>query len=254
MFIWKRILGWSTILLAGCMSIQQIRAKYKTKLLATKDKMTDNNQFATDYINITTKDKTIDNNNQFATDYINITMRHFNTSDPNQKFTKNRALPLIAPFLIVEGKLLCRRPIKEMLDIYGNDDGAGGYKRLKTFVDMINVGLSLANYSYSSLPILFMMGDNHACDVPTEKETFRIDYPRLSWAMPAPRYNQDEWCHAIGVPTYQMWLDYNFETHSSWDDTFSKRAKEYPWSKKIHKAVWRGTTTSYSSYPRNQLR
>ena len=77
---------------------------------------------------------------------------------------------------------------------YGNDDGAGGYKRLKTFVDMINVGLILTNYSTtnSPLPFLFMIGDNHACDVPHEKETFRIDYPRLSWAMPAPRYNQDE--------------------------------------------------------------
>ena len=119
------------------MSIQQIRAKYKTKLLATNIKMTDNNQFETDYNNITMKDKMIDNNNQFATDYINITMRHFNTSDPNQRFTEKRAIhnirqaqsksapseffkvnflgtrcgfPLrrsyIAPFLIAEGKLL----------------------------------------------------------------------------------------------------------------------------------------------------
>lgn len=45
-----------------------------------------------------------------------------------------------------------------MIDMYGSGDvGVGGYKRLKTFVDMINTGLSLTNYSYSSLPILFMM-------------------------------------------------------------------------------------------------
>jgi len=234
MFLWKRILSWSTIILAGCISLLQTRANYKNQLLVAWEKMAGNN-------------------NQFATDYINITMRHFNTSDPNQRFTKNRAIDNIAPFLIAEGKLLCRRPIKQMLDIYGR---AGDYKRLKTFVDMINVGLGLGltNYSttYSSLPILFMNGDGHACDVPTERET--LNYPRLSWAVPAPRYNQDEWCDAIGVPTYQMWLDYKDETHSSWDNTFSKRAKEYPWSKKIHKAVWRGTTTSYSSYPRNKLR
>jgi len=227
MFLWwKRMLSWSTIILAGCISLLQTRgANYKTKLLVAWE-------------------KTTGNNNQFVTDYINITMRQINISDPNQ-------FDNIAPFLLTNGKLLCRRPIKQMIDMYGSG-GVGGYKRLKTFVDMINTGLSLTNYSYSSLPILFMNGDNHACDVPHEKET--LNYPRHSWAMPAPRYNQDVWCHAIGVPTYQMWLDYNFETHSSWDDTFSKRAKEYQWSKKIHKAVWRGSTTSAKSFPRNQLR
>ena len=229
MFLWwKRILSWSTIILAGCISILQTNTNYKNQLLVAWEKTT--------------------GNNQFATDYINITMR---ISDPHQQFTKDHAFDNIAPFLLTNGKLLCRRPIKQMLDTYGSGD-VGRYKRLKTFVDIVNVGLSLTNYSYSSLPILFMNGDNQACDVPHEMET--LNYPRHSWAMPAPRYNQDEWCHAIGIPTYQMWLDYNFETHSSWDDTFSKRAKEYPWSKKIHKAVWRGATTAYSSYPRNQLR
>jgi len=234
MFLWwKRILSWSTIILAGCISLLQTNTNYKNQLLVAWEKRTGNN-------------------NQFVSDYINITMRQINISDPNQQFTKDHAFDNIAPFVLTNGKLLCRRPIKEMLDIYGSGD-VGGYKRLKTFVDMINTGLSLTNYSYSSLPILFMNGDNHACDVPHEKET--LNYPRHSWAMPAPRYNQDEWwCHAIGVPTYQMWLDYRDETHSSWDDAFSKLAKEYTWSKKIHKAVWRGSTTSDKSYPRNKLR
>jgi len=208
-------------------------------------------------------------NNQFAIDYINITMRHIDKSDPNQRFTKNREVDNTIPFLIIEGKLLCRSPIKEMLDIYGNDDGAGGYKRLKTFVDMINVGLSLmmtnvSTTTISDLPLLFMTGDSHGCDVPTKREVFRfnrsellldlnINYPRLSWAIPAPKYNQDGWCHAIGVPGYQMWLDYKDETHSSWERTFSKQAKQYPWSKKKNKAVWRGSTTSHSSYQSNHL-
>jgi len=214
-------------------------------------------------------------NNQFAIDYINITMRQIDKSNPNQRFTKIRAVDNIMPFVITEGnKLLCKDHIKEMLDMYGNDDAAGGYKRLKTFVDMINVGLSLqiANESttttISDLPLLMMTGDIHGCDVPTEREAFslgvtnrngselldlNINYPRLSWAIPAPKYNQDGWCHAIGVPGYQMWLDYKDETYSSWKRTFSKQAKQYPWSKKKNKAVWRGSTTSHSSYPSNQL-
>ena len=206
-------------------------------------------------------------NNQFAIDYINITMRQMDTSDPNQRFTKIREVDNINPFLITEGKLLCKHHIKEMLDIYGNDDAAGGYKRLKTFVDMINVGLSLmttnvSTTTISDLPLLMMIGDSHGCDVPTEREVFRfetelldlnINYPRFSWAIPAPKYNQDGWCHAIGVPGYQMWLDYKDETHSSWERKFRKQAKQYPWSKKKNKAVWRGSTTSHSSYPVNQL-
>ena len=214
-------------------------------------------------------------NNQFAIDYINITMRHIDKSDPNQRFTKIRAVDNIIPFVITEqGKLLCKDHIKEMLDMYGNDDMAGGYKRLKTFVEMINVGLSLqianeSTTSISDLPLLMMTGDIHGCDVPTEREAFslgvtnrngsdelldlNINYPRLSWAIPAPKYNQDAWCHAIGVPGYQMWLDYKDETHSSWKRTFSKQAKQYPWSKKKNKAVWRGSTTSHSSYPSNKL-
>ena len=214
-------------------------------------------------------------NNQFAIDYINITMRHIDKSDPNQQFTKIRAVDNIIPFVITEGKLLCKDHIKEMLDMYGNDDMAGSYKRLKTFVDMINVGLSslqmsnIRTTSISDLPLLMMTGDIHGCDVPTEREAFslgvtnrngsdelldlNINYPRLSWAIPAPKYNQDGWCHAIGVPGYQMWLDYKDETHSSWKRTFSKQAKQYPWSKKKDKAVWRGSTTSHSSCQVNQL-
>jgi len=214
-------------------------------------------------------------NNQFAIDYINITMRHIDKSDPNQRFTKIRAVDNIIPFVITERKLLCKDHNKEMLDMYGNDDMAGSYKRLKTFVDMINVGLSLKMTnestitSISDLPLLMMTGDIHGCDVPTKREAFslgvtnrngsdelldlNINYPRLSWAIPAPKYNQDGWCHAIGVPGYQMWLDYKDETHSSWERTFSKQAKQYPWSKKKNKAVWRGSTTSHSSYPSNKL-
>ena len=200
-------------------------------------------------------------------------MRQLDTSDPNQRFTKIRAVDNIIPFVITEGKLFCKDNIKEMLDIYGNDDAAGGYKRLKTFVDMINVGLSLmttnvSTTTISDLPVLMMTGDIHGCDVPTEREAFslgvtnrngselldlNINYPRLSWAIPAPKYNQDEWCHAIGVPGYQMWLDYKDETHSSWERKFRKQAKQYPWSKKKNKAVWRGSTTSHNSYPVNQL-
>ena len=76
--MWKRILSLSIILLAGCISMLQIRANYETKLLAAMNKkMTDDNQF--------------------ATDYINITMRYMNISDPNQQFTKNRAIDNISP-------------------------------------------------------------------------------------------------------------------------------------------------------------
>jgi hypothetical protein len=48
--------------------------------------------------------------------------------------------------------------------------------------------------------------------------------------------------------SYEIWGSFKKYSESKWDVQFHKQSKKYPWSGKINKAVWRGTTTSNHIY------
>ncbi|KAL7479580.1 hypothetical protein ACHAW6_005307 [Cyclotella cf. meneghiniana] len=145
-----------------------------------------------------------------------------------------------APFVLQNGQLLCRAAHKNQLMSM----------RARHFLEMISRGLEL-NYYQSSLsefheelglPILLMNGDGMGCNVATHSEAY--PFPRLSWSIPSSKHG-DDWCHAVGMVSYEMWNAFHFKhyRHFTWDETFARDERTYPWGDKIPKAVWRGTTT-----------
>mmetsp|Transcript_28585 Transcript_28585/g.60329 ORF Transcript_28585/g.60329 Transcript_28585/m.60329 type:complete len:422 (-) Transcript_28585:140-1405(-) len=141
----------------------------------------------------------------------------------------------VVPFIVQRGKLLCRRSHKRQI---------GKSLRSRRFVEMVSNGLKSKKYknpSYrrkSGLPILLLSGDGNGCDI--TKQVDQLKYPRLTWSIPSPKHGEN-WCHAIPTPSYSM-LDYN-RTHRMWQTIFASQSETYPWSSKINKAVWRGSTT-----------
>ena len=100
--------------------------------------------------------------------------------------------------------------------------------------------------SDAGLPILFFNGDVNGCNIANGIDSF--NYPRLGWSIPSPKYG--DFCKTIGVPSYEVWESYNneHETPASWNLTFDSHSKQYPWSSKINKGVWRGSTTYDQSF------
>ena len=168
-------------------------------------------------------------------------------------FDMENAVPLI----LHNGKLLCREAHKhQILNM-----------RVLSFLEMASRGLELNYYQATlplsdvGLPILLMNGDGMGCNVATH--TDNMPFPRLSWAIPAPKHG-DDWCHSVGMVSYETWNAFHktHDKHFTWDDTFANDEKRYPWDKKIHKVVWRGTTTheqtqfgdaEFSDIPRAKL-
>jgi hypothetical protein len=107
------------------------------------------------------------------------------------------------------------------------------------------------------LPLLLMGEDNNGCDVAQHVDYY--DFPRLAWSIPSEVQQGSEWCHAISVPSYEIW-----KTFGKTDKRNEMKNNErlYPWNTKIPKAIWRGSTTndpyqysnvSFHDIPRAQL-
>ncbi|KAL3794171.1 hypothetical protein HJC23_012878 [Cyclotella cryptica] len=170
--------------------------------------------------------------NEFVSTFRDLLLRPvLNESDP-------------VPFLLQNGQLLCRAPHKGQLRSL----------RARSLLEMISRGLSL-HYHHSTLfsteqshedmglPVLLMNGDGMGCNVARHDE--ELPFPRLSWSIPSPQKHGGGWCHAVGMVSYEMWNAFHVthDRHWTWDVTFERDERTYPWEEKIRKAVWRGTTT-----------
>ncbi len=95
------------------------------------------------------------------------------------------------------------------------------------------------------LPFLALIADQNGCSVSERFDAFA--YPRFSWSLPATKYG-DSWCNTISVPSYSNWFSFHNENQSSWDSKLASNWREYAWSSKKNKAVWRGSTTCPQSF------
>ena len=151
-------------------------------------------------------------------------------------------VPLI---LDTDGKLLCRKKHKQQLSRY----------RTRFFAQMVRRGITLQNNHSSikiedGLPLLIMDVDGNGCNVHHHRDDYK--FPRLSWSVLSPKHNG--WtCEAIGMPSYETWKYYHrsHKIEQHWEQTFQLNERTYPWSTKINKAVWRGSTTYEGSQYHN---
>jgi hypothetical protein len=130
--------------------------------------------------------------------------------------------------------------------------------RGKYFVQMLRQGLKLKQYPTrpiaNAIPILIKHDDSNGCYPVTHSDKY--GFPRLSWSIPAsmaidtPKSSQEEdpsssstWCDAISMPSYKVWKDVNQNKEGIPSSRMNTTDTLYPWSEKIPKAVWRGSTT-----------
>lgn len=147
--------------------------------------------------------------------------------------------PLI-PLILKGGKIFCRRSHMAAIE----------NSRMHWYVDMVNKGLELEQYHHNiassddvfqhGLPIILDGNDVNGCDKDTKTDKFH--FPRLTWSIFSPQYGKG-WCNAVGAVSYTLWENFHNQHSHMWDHSFSVMETEYPWQKKINKAVWRGTTT-----------
>ena len=159
---------------------------------------------------------------------------------------------LVIPIILRDGELFATNHVIGKLE---TDKKFPGYGRALAVVEMIRTGLDLVQSDRlplklnSDLPVLLMTSDESGCGIEDKFDEF--GYPRVAWYVPSSaKYGQDwDWCETIGVPTYETWKSFKkYESASSWDMQLQNQAKQYPWSSKINKAVWRGGTTSDPIY------
>ncbi|KAL7550709.1 hypothetical protein ACHAWF_013923 [Thalassiosira exigua] len=152
------------------------------------------------------------------------------------------------PFLLKDGKLLCRRAHISMLS---GPNRIPILSRSKALVEMIRAGLDRqkegTHFSHElsiGLPFLVMNGDHSGCDPALKSDRFH--FPRLAWSYPSPEIVPGDWCKTIPAPSYVSWRDFKGkESETGWSNEFSSLSEKYPWSGKLDKAVWRGSTTAY---------
>jgi len=157
----------------------------------------------------------------------------------NESSIVGRFTPLV---ITDDGRFLCRSLVRK----------TSFNRRTAQFSDMIRSGLPqnykrfISKYSNGMsgrLPLLLIVGDGTDCDI--TKHIDNTDFPRLTWSVPSDTHQGEDWCHDIGMPSYEIWKLFGktYESASVWDKTFQKNDKVYPWTKKVSKAVWRGSTT-----------
>ena len=151
------------------------------------------------------------------------------------------------PLIFEDGKLLCRRKHKQQLSRY----------RTRFFTQMVRLGLQREDYSSidvkDGLPILVMEVDGNGCNIHYQRDDY--GYPRLAWSTLASA-KFGNYCQAIGMPSYETWAFYahrSYPLEEHWEQTFHEDEKDYPWAKKLNKAVWRGSTTYESRYSESTL-
>jgi hypothetical protein len=183
------------------------------------------------------------NNNGFVVDFtralqpVDITYLSTNWPPPDGIF--------IVPFILKNGTLLCPPNLKEIHSI-----NQLTRERSKLLIDMIHTALLNSQpwhgrLRMQGLPFLALIADQNGCNVSKRFDAF--DYPRFSWSLPATKYG-DDWCNTISVPSYSNWLSFHNENQSSLDSKRASNWREYAWSSKKNKAVWRGSTTCPPSF------
>jgi hypothetical protein len=147
------------------------------------------------------------------------------------------------PLIITEDgrRLLCKPSFKDI----------ALYRRVGHFARMIRSGMKphllkglLSKYNYGmngSLPILLMVSDAIGCEITRHADNYI--FPRLTWSFPSHSNQDNEWCNDVAIPSYEIWKEFGSKSKTSWEKTYATNNVLYPWSKKIHKAVWRGSTT-----------
>lgn len=169
-------------------------------------------------------------------------------------------LGFFVPLVLENGRLLCRKKHRYQLSAF----------RTRYVAQMIRRGLELQKNknkkqdgTYNSLPIIVMDVDGNGCNIAAHRDDF--PFPRLTWSTPSQKHGDESWCNVIGMPSYETWKYYH-RTHSTyldWEATFVQNEVQYPWSRKLDKAIWRGSTTyevsqygdatSLQDIPRGQL-
>jgi hypothetical protein len=157
---------------------------------------------------------------------------------------------LVALMLTDNNKIFCRRSHKKKLL---NSD------RTLAVIQMLRKGLQNksdnSGGSGGAFPILLIESDPNGCE--GEGTNDHLGFPRLTWSTPSS--NKNNWCAAIGMVSYESWSVFRTKTiptsswfslqnwySRDWDRTFQYQQRTYPWSTKINKAVWRGSTTGHS--------
>jgi len=163
--------------------------------------------------------------------------------------------------MLENDKILCRKSHMAKLT----------RSRASAYVQMLRRGLEIDTYHVrdhltfqtesrvDGLPILMIESDSTGCDI--HRLVDRVGFPHLTWCTPALKYGRD-WCDAIGVTDYVSWWAYRNKGDEtgdsrkiwysrffdrSWENTFKKNNRRYPWNSKIKQAVWRGSTTGPGS-------
>lgn len=148
--------------------------------------------------------------------------------------------------MLKENEIYCRKSQMKYLS------------RSRYFVQMLREGLrqypqttsmqfadkdaNATTYRKHGIPILVKHDDSNGCYPATQKDKYA--FPRLTWSIPANHNTTNHYCSAIGMPSYKLWKDLNNrnEKVGTTQNTLNNDAL-YPWSTKLSKAVWRGSTT-----------
>lgn len=146
------------------------------------------------------------------------------------------------PLIIQNGKIFCRGSHK---DIISN-------ARIRSYIEMLQV-LELNDFRTKDetigFPVILISSDSSGCH-PSHVKEDKVSFPRLAWHTPAPKYGTG-WCKAISMVGYESINSFR-KKHAyhdtwffdyTWDHTFKKDERTYPWLSKLDKAVWRGSTT-----------
>ena len=168
-------------------------------------------------------------------------------------------LDVQVPFMVRGGTLYCNQ--NQFAKLYLNE-------RSRAFMVMLNIALResdqrglLASVGGEDgiLPIPLQIGDNNGCFITSSDgggvSTFdSIKSPRLSWILPYPTFGTD-WCKAMAVPAFESWDRVkNVRLDNLWDQIFATYNLKYPWFSKQNKVVWRGSTTYYTEYHKEETK
>ncbi|KAL3816811.1 hypothetical protein ACHAXA_008674 [Cyclostephanos tholiformis] len=157
--------------------------------------------------------------------------------------------------------LILKKDQDGMPRLYCRESQMKSLSRGKYFVQMLREGLMrypMRRPLDSDIPISIKHDDSNGCYPATRSD--RYGFPRLTWSIPANMTIIDDntlkssreeggpssystWCSAIGMPSYKIWKEVNKNKEGVPRTTMSDINPLYPWSDKIQKAVWRGSTT-----------
>ena len=165
---------------------------------------------------------------------INITPSFRISYTPPQNATKNQLMTTfekvmsspgepggVLALLIENGKIMCR----------GSHYEAISKSRTRWYIQILNRAEQQMHRQLidnGSLPVMLVGGDASGCI--NSQKVDQINFPRLTWHTPAPKYGT-EWCQAICMVGYEMWVSFQ-KMHAYYNDTslwfHGKSNRHYP--------------------------